>query len=110
MRAVGSISGTSAIRIGTSPQAAGAPSPNVRDEMAGADQTRALVPLVPSPNQEASSQRPSADFLAHLIATAGQMPQTRERRRVDPRDAIAAYASTAAGGSSPARQKVSRSS
>jgi len=36
-------------------------------------------------------QRPSATFLAHLIAVASHAPQTRERRRADPHEAIAAY-------------------
>ncbi|MEI9804585.1 MAG: hypothetical protein WDN48_09130 [Pseudolabrys sp.] len=36
-----------------------------------------------------------AQFLAHLIATKDRLPQTRERRRADPAEAIAAY--TAAG-------------
>ncbi|MEP7031613.1 MAG: hypothetical protein ABI830_11820 [Pseudolabrys sp.] len=30
-------------------------------------------------------------FLAHLIATKDQLPQTRERRRGEPSEAIAAY-------------------
>lgn len=42
-----------------------------------------------------ASYRPAA-FLAHLIATKDQLPQTRERRRGDPREAIAAYRATAA--------------
>ena len=36
--------------------------------------------------------RPSAAFLAHLIATAQQAPQTRARQRAEPADAIACYA------------------
>lgn len=36
-------------------------------------------------------QRPSAPFLAHLIATKRDFPQTRERRRAEPREATAAY-------------------
>ena len=32
-----------------------------------------------------------AAFLAHLIATKELMPQTRERRRAEPSEAIAAY-------------------
>jgi hypothetical protein len=36
--------------------------------------------------------RPLATFLAHLIATDQQLPQTRERRRAEPEQAIAAYA------------------
>jgi hypothetical protein len=36
--------------------------------------------------------RSSAPFLAHLIATVQQAPQTRERRRCEPGDAVARYA------------------
>ena len=32
-----------------------------------------------------------ADFLAHLIATRDDLPQTRVRRRAEPAEAIAAY-------------------
>ena len=32
-----------------------------------------------------------ADFLAHLIATRDDLPQTRLRRRADPAEAIEAY-------------------
>jgi hypothetical protein len=35
--------------------------------------------------------RPRADFLAQLIATAAQAPQTRLRRRAEPEEAVAAY-------------------
>jgi hypothetical protein len=35
--------------------------------------------------------RPTAVFLAHLIATAQQAPQTRQRRRAESNDAIAHY-------------------
>lgn len=47
----------------------------------------------------AAAGRPRADFLAQLIATAGQAPQTRMRRRAEPGEAIAAYR---AGGRLPA--------
>jgi hypothetical protein len=55
----------------------------------------ALVPLVPVVRSDAavrSGSRARADFVAHLIATSAQAPQTRSRRRADPRDAVAAYA------------------
>jgi hypothetical protein len=39
-----------------------------------------------------SGNRARADFVAHLIATSAQAPQTRSRRRAEPRDAVAAYA------------------
>ena len=35
-------------------------------------------------------------FLAQLIATKEQHPQTRERRRADPTDVLAAYRAAAA--------------
>jgi hypothetical protein len=35
-------------------------------------------------------------FLAQLIATKDQHPQTRERRRADPTEALAAYRAAAA--------------
>lgn len=56
---------------------------------------RALVPLTPAPlaaSRCGPHSRPDAAFLAHLIATAHGAPQTRERRRAEPSDAIAHYA------------------
>jgi hypothetical protein len=38
------------------------------------------------------TNRPRADFIAQLIATATAAPQTRARRRAEPDEAIAAYA------------------
>jgi hypothetical protein len=35
--------------------------------------------------------RPDAGFIAHLIATSAQAPQTRARRRAEPGEAISAY-------------------
>ena len=54
----------------------------------------ALVPLAPRERRALSrstSIRPRADFLAQLIATSAQLPQTRLRRRAEPDVAIAAY-------------------
>lgn len=59
---------------------------------------RSLVP-VSAANQAdnaPSGLRPSATFLAHLIATAQQAPQTRARRQAEPGEASARYAATAA--------------
>ena len=55
----------------------------------------ALVPVVPiqertSPHHHVST-RPNASFVAHLIATAEQVPQTRTLRRATSADALAAY-------------------
>lgn len=64
------------------------PAPAARSEC------RALVPLAPaaiaSP-RTAAPGRPDAAFLAHLIASAQGAPQTRERRRAEPADAIHRY-------------------
>lgn len=58
---------------------------------------RALVPLAPEAEVHSHRTPPrSATFLAHLIATARQVPQTRERRRAEPGEAIAAYTATLA--------------
>ena len=56
-------------------------------------ESRALIPLAPTggatPAPRAVPRQ--AAFLAHLIATARQVPQTRERRRAEPAEVIAAY-------------------
>jgi hypothetical protein len=58
---------------------------------------RALVLVEQPPARE---DRPlayrSAPFLAHLIATKAQLPQTRAKRRIEPTEAMAAYRSVAA--------------
>lgn len=56
----------------------------------------ALVPLTPRVRDIRPGQpdrRARADFVAHLIATAVQAPQTRARRRAEPQEAMAAYRS-----------------
>jgi hypothetical protein len=63
--------------------------PVVDDDDAG---SHALVVLAPAeiPAMPPTSYR-EAEFLAHLIATKDQLPQTRQRRRAEPSEAIAAY-------------------
>jgi hypothetical protein len=59
-----------------------------------AEVNRALVPVTPTVQDSTPTRagsRPSADFIAHLIATSAQAPQTRARRRAEPAEAIAAY-------------------
>ena len=54
----------------------------------------ALVPVAVSSSSTKPSAdigRPRADFLAQLIATAAQAPQTRMRRRAEPAEAVAVY-------------------
>ncbi len=57
----------------------------------------ALVSLAPRERRALSrciGTPPRADFLAQLIATSAQLPQTRLRRRAEPDVAIAAYCSS----------------
>lgn len=58
---------------------------------------RALAPVAPvlrtqQPCRHLRPGRPDAAFVAHLIATAEQTPQTRALRRASPADALASYA------------------
>lgn len=61
----------------------------------GREGSRALVPVVApasrSPRHTGAPAR-SAAFLAHVIATAADAPQTRARRRASEAEAAAAYA------------------
>jgi hypothetical protein len=59
-------------------------------------QTRAMVVTAPTaPASEPLTSQRQAAFLAHLIATKEHAPQTRERRRAEPEEAIAAYRAAA---------------
>ena len=54
----------------------------------------ALVPVTvshASTHPSADFGRPRADFLAQLIATVAQVPQTRMRRRAEPSEAATVY-------------------
>ncbi len=65
---------------------------------AAASESRALVAIEPSAPQagpRSVTRHPAAPFLAQLIATHLQVPQTRARRRAAPAEAIAAYQSAA---------------
>ena len=56
--------------------------------------SNALVPLAhsePATAERRAAVRANADFVAHLIATSAQAPQTRVRRRAEPEEAVAAY-------------------
>jgi hypothetical protein len=71
----------------------------------------ALVPLGYT-DQAAAPPRPSpranAGFVAHLIATRAQVPQTRARRRAEPEQAVAAYGAVGQW-PTPAGRTLSRS-
>lgn len=75
--------------------------------------SRALVAVTPvklPPRPEAdpprTTTRPSAvPFLAHLVAMRDQAPQTRQRRRAEPAEAIQIYqAQTVTAPATPGRQ------
>lgn len=56
--------------------------------------SRALVTLAPIDDERSPRRaegRARADFVAHLIATSVQAPQTCARRRAGPQEAVAAY-------------------
>jgi hypothetical protein len=55
---------------------------------------RDLVPVLALRRRDSRTgacARPSAAFLAHLIAVAGKAPQTCERRRIEPGEAARCY-------------------
>ena len=60
-----------------------------------ATKSRALIAIeAPAPAERSfpHSRHPAAPFLAQLIATRQQAPQTRAHRRAEPREAISVYA------------------
>jgi hypothetical protein len=86
--------------------------PGAPDDTAQVSPQRPVVTVAtPSPNDNGrpSQQRPSVPFLAQLIATAAQMPQTRERRRAEPAEAISSYETTTRPSTEPNGRLLSRS-
>ncbi len=64
-------------------------------DSAPASESRALVALAAAASTpECQVGYRDASFLAQLIATKDQHPQTRERRRADPNEVLAAYRAT----------------
>jgi hypothetical protein len=59
-------------------------------------ESRALTIVAqPSPRDLPHFVRGDAAFLAHLIATKEQLPQTRIKRRAEPEEALAVYRAVA---------------
>ena len=70
--------------------------PENDDELTGSE-SRALVALDPLQSRSGNTAgHRYAPFVAQLVATKDQHPQTRERRRAEPNDALAAYRAVAA--------------
>ncbi len=105
-----SVSGINRINSATIVGAGSAPrrdAPSPREPKIAS--SRALIPLAPVASSETPVRvHPDAKFIAHLIATDQRLPQTRERRRADPQDVIAAYAAAMAGPTAPAAIRVFR--
>jgi len=107
MRPIGAIARTRAAATG--PLGRGKSSPTCA-ERAGSESSRALIAVAPPAESEPApplSRRPAAGFIAHLIATAQQAPQTRERRRADPDVAVSTYRAAMAG--APAGRRLDHS-
>lgn len=85
------------MRIGGSREGAfgygGRPQPD-----AGAPAASRALTVVAAPAARSTPPlaRGDAAFLAQLIATKAQLPQTRARRRAEPEEALAAYRAAAA--------------
>ena len=68
-----------------------------RDAEPNGTESRALIALSPvTAREETAVNYRQAPFLAQLIATKDQLPQTRERRRAEPAEALAVYRAAAA--------------
>jgi len=68
--------------------------------------SNALVPLAygePVTARPHAAVRANAEFVAQLIATSAQAPQTRIRRRAEPEEAVAAYGALDHGAPSAGR-------
>jgi len=87
---LGEIKKVATRQIGLTPRSV---EPAPAEQSAG---SRALVALTPAAAvREAPEAYRQAPFLAHLLAMKDQHPQTRERRRAEPHEALAAYRATA---------------
>ena len=77
------------------------------DESTSGCRALILVSPVQTNAPTPSLARHPANFLAHLIATNQALPQTRERRRIEPSVAVAAYAAARVQGSASASHAFS---
>ena len=92
MRVVGSVRPSDRASLARPAEAASDAAPTGEHAQSG----RALVVMEDRSAGRSGPARPSAPFLAQLIATAQQAPQTRQRRRAEPDEASASYARTSA--------------
>jgi hypothetical protein len=110
MRPIGGIVRTTAAAAGPIGRGRLVPSSEGTGEAGAGRALIAVAPATPGdPPPATSSRRPSANFLAQLIATAQQAPQTRVRRRADPAVAITSYRAAAADLGAPVTHRLVRS-
>ena len=82
-----------------------------RPESGSAETSRAVIALPPIERSQPAMRwtgRPAAEFLAHLIATDQQAPQTRVRRRAPPAEAARVYAAASAAPPHAAGARLTR--
>lgn len=78
--------------------------------LATIEPSRALVALAPAAALDRREPaRRAAPFIAHLIATKAQHPQTRTRRRAEPAEASLAYTAALTGHPGVIGNKLTRS-
>ena len=80
-----------AAKQATSGQTGGTPNDAMLANVGHHAASRALVAITPAVTPALTMGYRQAAFLAHLIAVKDQHPQTRERRRAEPGEALAAY-------------------
>lgn len=97
-----------AIGTGRAPRARSAGEPGIAKTVQVFPPVRAAEPVETVERYVPRHQRPDAAFLAHLIATKEHVPQTRERRRIEPQTAIAIYGAAVALTNSIKSQPVGR--
>ncbi len=71
------------------------PDPELVGRTSASAPGRALVPTARSGSAAEPGPRPRGTFVAHLIATTLDAPQTRARRRAEPGEAVRVYAAAA---------------
>jgi hypothetical protein len=85
------ISGIGAAGIGATALRSATRQPESRTAQTESHALVAIAPAAPAERSWTHTRHPAAPFLAHLIATQMQAPQTRARRRAEPEQAIALY-------------------
>jgi len=104
MSPISAIRGSIVGAVGRTPREPAAAPRNERPS-----ESRALIAVQPIARGDTPLRtRAHAAYLAHLIATKDKLPQTRERRRAEPSEVMAAYAAASADPAAPSGMILSR--